>query len=75
MGKFLFVMALGIGLGEAVVRSPAWLIPYLIVGVAVIGWGWYSYGVAKIRAEDAKREAEHEAKMAKLRKKPRRTVF
>lgn len=75
MGKFLLVMALGIGLGEAVVRSPVWLLPYLIIGVAIIGWGWYSYWLAKLQAERDRREAEHEAEMAKLRKRPRRTVF
>lgn len=75
MGKFLLAMAAGIGLAEAVARSPIWLLPYLIVGIAILGWGWYSYGVARFEAERAKREAEHEAEMAKLRKRPRRTVF
>lgn len=75
MGKFLLMMALGIGLGEAVVKSPIWLLPYLILGIVIVGWGWYSYGVAKLEAKRAKQEAEHEAEMEKLNKRPRRTVF
>ena len=75
MGKFLLVMALGIGLAEAVTKSPMWLLPYLLIGAAVVGWGWYSYRVAKLKAERARQEAEHEEEMAKLRKRPRRTVF
>lgn len=75
MGKFLLVMALGIGLGEAVAKSPIWLLPYLVIGIAILGWGWYSYGMARLEAQRAKREAEHEAEMEKLRKRPRRTVF
>lgn len=75
MGKFVLAMALGIGLAEAVLKSPVWLLPYLLIGVAIVGWGWYSYGIAKFKAEQAAREAKHEEEMAKLRKRPRRTVF
>jgi len=75
MGKFLLAMALGIGLAEAVIISPAWLLPYLIIGLGVIGWGWYSYVLARIEAEQLAREARHEEEMARLRKRPRRTVF
>lgn len=74
MSKFLLAIALGIGLAEAFLKSPIWLLPYLVVGVAIVGWGWYSYGVAKLETERAKQETEHEAEMARLRKRPRRTV-
>ncbi len=75
MCKFLLAMALGIGLAKVFVHSPAWLLPYLIMGLGVIGWGWYSYALARIEAEQALREAKHQEEMAKLRKRPRRTVF
>lgn len=73
-GKFLLLVALGLGLGKAFAMMPFWMVPYAFLGIALAVGAYYSYARAKIDIDYKQNMAKLEEER-KTRKRPRRTVF